>query len=138
MSDQVEFMYCNYIDVQEVWNIVVPTEVMMNGLRDIEREYGMDQLSKMIYLKCHWPHKPMFNFYTLLRTKVETPHKGEEDRYFLLFTTKRLRLEQGRALVLKTRDGVGLYPVPVVTSGFILTPDATESEKQGNRLIERL
>lgn len=133
-----EYLYCNYPEISEIWKIVVPTQEMYEFFRSAETNSetgGMDGLARLIHDKSHHPHRNGLAYYFLLRAKV-----GEQDMdwYFLCWTGRRFNPVAGIPVVLKTQGHVGLTPVPVLTSGFVLDPTASEADKQGNRLIERI
>lgn len=134
MGEQT-YLYTNYIDFQEIWHIVVPHRSMYEYFRQVEKEHGLTQLGRLIYEKCHWPKRPDTRWFNLLRTKME---KYDTDQYFLIWTPRRFQPKAEEPPVIKTHSGLGLYPVIVLTSGFVMDPNANNDDKGGNRLIERI
>ena len=131
------YVYCNYPEIAEIWQIHIPSREIYEFFRAVENNPamgGMDGVAKLVHSQCHHPHKSTLKFYFLLRVRRE---KQDQDTYLLCWTAKRFKPVPGIQVVIRTEAGPGLNPVAVHTSGFIMDPAASESEKYGNRLIER-
>lgn len=132
------YMYCNYPEIAEMWQVVIPSREVYEFFRDVERDPsrgGMDGVAKLIHSQCHHPHKNGLKFYFLIRLRLESQ---DQDAYMLCWTAKRFRPVPGVDIVVRHSPGPGLEPVAVHTTGFIMDPNATEAERYGNRMIERL
>lgn len=135
MSDQADRLFVNYPEIREVWNIVVPHQHMVNEFLKIKEQHGMEVLAKLIHDRCYFPYKPKWTRYALWYGRV-----GENDdhKFLLLWSQRKITLVEGHPLVIKSEAGLGLVPVELYTSGFMLDPNAGEDERGGNRRIIRV
>jgi hypothetical protein len=133
--DNADRLFLNYPEVREIWNIVVPHQYMVDEFIKIKEQHGMDVLAKLIHDKCFHPYKPKWTRYALWYGKT-----GENDdhKFLLLWSQRKIQLVEGHPFVIKSEAGVGLVPVEMYTSGFMMDPNATSEEREGNRRIIRI
>jgi hypothetical protein len=135
MADQADRLFVNYPEIREIWNVIVPHQYMIDQFLDIKGKYGMEPLAKLIHDKCFHPYKPKWLRYALWYGKV-----GENDdhKFLLLWSQRKIQLVEGHPLVIKSEAGLGLVPVELFTSGFVMDPNASDEDRGGNRRIIRV